>query len=144
MWDHKKLLHLRWMEGLVQEKSRDFMVHHLGAGFSKETFYWLLQHKGRSLAMSMWEKGHRQTVQRVQHGPNRSKAGRLWELRISSSRCFTCAAQLRSAALCRSWLSNSSAEKAEERRCSSRPWRCLKVQPGDIDSIAARAVSMDA
>ena len=24
------------------------MVHHLGAGFSKETFYWLLQHKGRS------------------------------------------------------------------------------------------------
>ena len=34
--------------GLVQEKKRDFMVHHLGAGFSKETFYWLLQHKGRS------------------------------------------------------------------------------------------------
>ena len=24
--------------GLVQEKRRDFMVHHLGAGFSKETF----------------------------------------------------------------------------------------------------------
>ena len=29
-------------------KKSDFMVHHLGAGFSKETFYWLLQHKGRS------------------------------------------------------------------------------------------------
>ena len=27
------------------------MVHHLGAGFSKETFYWLLQHKGRSQHM---------------------------------------------------------------------------------------------
>ena len=38
--------------GLVQEKKRDFMVHHLGAGFSKETFYWLLQHKGRSQYMA--------------------------------------------------------------------------------------------
>ena len=58
------------------------------------------------------------------------KARRLWELRISSSRCFTCAPQLRSAALCRSWLSSSSAEKAEERRCSSRPWRCLGDSSG--------------
>ena len=28
------------------------MVHHLGAGFSKETFYWLLQHKGRSQSIA--------------------------------------------------------------------------------------------
>ena len=48
MWDHKKLLQLSWMDGFGAGNQRDFMVHHLGAGFSKNTFCWLLQHTGNS------------------------------------------------------------------------------------------------
>ena len=36
--DNEKLLHLRWMDGLGAGKKRDFMVHHLGAGFWRKLF----------------------------------------------------------------------------------------------------------